>query len=182
MVGTCRLRRAQLLLGKLAAALALSLICLAGSGCSKGAGPCVAPSGTPATTTLPRLEQTCSIATHNSYWVNRAVRGDLSASGVEERFVDQILDDHARGLELDIHKDPNAFGSFAVFHTHPGNSLCDTLAQRLGLLRAIDYVMGSWDNIGAISTADSATYALHGAVTDRAAFSMASSWKHVRSA
>jgi hypothetical protein len=258
------LHRVPHLLEKLAL---IGLLALAGAGCSRGAGSCDAPSGSPAPSTLPRLDQTWSIATHNSYWVNRAVPGDLSASGVEERLVDQILADHARGLELDIHKDPDAFGSFAVFHTQAGNSLCDTLAQCLGLLRAIDYavpqheaitivlelkelttsnfdldhtvddldsvltaelgdrlyrpadllarcsaknfctddvsacvkavgwpavdelrgkfivgVMGSWDNIGAISTADWATYALHGPISDRAAFPMASSWKHVLSA
>jgi len=71
------LQRVQLLLANPAAALALSLICLAGFGSSKGAGPYVAPSGTPATTTLPRLGQTWSIATHNFYLVNRAMPGDL---------------------------------------------------------------------------------------------------------
>lgn len=91
------MQRVQLLLANPAAALALSLICLAGSGSSKGAGPYVSPSGTPATTTLPRLGQTWSIATHNFYLVNRAIPSDRSAGGVEERFVDQILADHARG-------------------------------------------------------------------------------------
>ncbi len=96
---------------------------------------------------MPRLDETWSIATHNSYWVNRDVPGDISASGVEERLADQLLVDHVRGLELDIHKATTRIGSWDVFHTEPGDSLCDTLEQCLQLIRAVHHALPQHDAI-----------------------------------
>src|SRR4051812_34159776 len=75
----------------------------------------------------PAFDAVWRISTHNSYWVDRGTKGDLFASGTQERLADQLLVDHARGLEIDIHKDPTTPGAFDVYHTTPGNSLCDTL-------------------------------------------------------
>ena len=76
------------------------------------------------------------IATHNSYWVDRGVAGDAFAGGTSERILDQLLADHARSLEIDIHRDPAVPGGWRVYHTVPGNGLCDDLAECLALVRA----------------------------------------------
>src|SRR5689334_10499275 len=77
--------------------------------------------------TSPPFDAAWRISTHNSYWVDLGVAGDLFASGVQERLADQLLVDHARGVEIDIHRDPSKAGAFDVYHTAPGNSLCGTL-------------------------------------------------------
>ena len=85
----------------------------------------------------PRYDEVWQIATHNSYWVDRGAPGDALASGTQERLVDQVLVDHVRALEIDIHKDPQRPHAFTVHHTTPGNSLCSTLDGCLAELRAI---------------------------------------------
>lgn len=108
--------------------LAASLI----AGCD--VGPRIpADGGTPA---APPFDAAWRVSTHNSYWVNHGAPGDLFASGTQERFADQLLFDHARGVEIDIHQDPATPGAFAVYHTAPGNGLCDTLPGCLAMLRA----------------------------------------------
>jgi hypothetical protein len=92
-----------------------------------------AEGGTPA---APSFDAAWRISTHNSYWVDHGASGDLFASGTQERIADQLLFDHARGVEIDIHKDPTTPGAFAVYHTTPGNGLCDTLPGCLAALRA----------------------------------------------
>src|SRR4051794_40865776 len=71
--------------------------------------------------TAPAFDAVWRISTHNSYWVDHGTQGDLFASGTQERLADQLLFDHARGVEIDIHKDPKTPGAFDVFHTMPGN-------------------------------------------------------------
>ena len=51
-------------------------------------------------TASPRYDAVWQIATHNSYWVDRGVTGDLYASGVQERLLDQLLFDRARAVEI----------------------------------------------------------------------------------
>src|SRR3954468_18503112 len=89
----------------------------------------------------PAFDAAWRISTHNSYWVDRGVPGDLFASGTQERLADQLLLDHARGLEIDIHRDPAAPGAFAVHHTTPGNGLCATLPACFGALRAFHHAL-----------------------------------------
>src|SRR3954451_22687619 len=101
--------------------------------CSCESGTPVAPAP-PAPPDSPPFDAAWRISTHNSYWVDRGVPGDLFASGTQERLADQLLLDHARGLEIDIHRDPAAPGAFAVYHTTPGNGLCATLPACLGAL------------------------------------------------
>src|SRR5262245_44511301 len=59
----------------------------------------------------PRYDAVWQVATHNSYWVDRGASGDAFASGVGERLLDQLLAEHVRGLEIDIHRSeaPHAF-------------------------------------------------------------------------
>lgn len=89
----------------------------------------------------PRLDRVWQIATHNSYWVDRGVQGDLFASGVQERLLDQLLYDHARSLEIDVHKDPDHAAGLRVYHTAPGNSLCDPLEACLAEVRTFHHAM-----------------------------------------
>jgi hypothetical protein len=82
-----------------------------------------------------RLNEAWLVGTHNAYWVDRGIAADLFASGVQESLLDQLLADHARALELDVHPDPDRPHRYRVFHTVPGNSLCDDLGDCLRPLR-----------------------------------------------
>lgn len=75
----------------------------------------------------PTLAQTSRLATHNSYWVNHGAEGDLFASGVGERLLDQLLHENVRSLELDVHPDPDKPHHFLIYHTLPGNGVCQDL-------------------------------------------------------
>jgi len=210
------------------------------------------------------LDRAWLIGTHNSYWVDRGVSTDFFASGVQENLLDQLLAEHVRAIELDVHPDPSTPHRYRVYHTTPGNSLCDDFADCLRPLRLLQYALprhevihviielkeytasnfdadhtvedleaileseigrwmirprdilercgvrdgdaepdllacvdrGGWptlaesrgrfvvtvlanfdDLIPSIGTLDWATYALHGSLFERSAFSMASSWK-----
>lgn len=82
-----------------------------------------------------RLNEAWLIGTHNSYWVERGVASDLFSSGVQQSLLDQLLADHARAIEIDVHPDVERPHRFRVYHTVPGNSLCDDLADCLRPLR-----------------------------------------------
>src|SRR5690349_6335041 len=75
-----------------------------GSSSGSGSGGNTCTPGDPPKSKGPRFDQVWQIATHNSYWVNHGV-SDPFASGVQERFADQMLVDHARSVEIDIHRD-----------------------------------------------------------------------------
>jgi hypothetical protein len=205
----------------------------------------------------PRYDEVSQLGTHNAYWVDRGVEGDLFASGVGERLLDQLAFERVRSLELDLHRDEARAGEFRVYHTRPGNGLCDSLRDCLGEVRAFAWaaprhepitlilelkelfagnfderhtiadldrllreelgaalfepaellarcpgdatlsgcvaragwpglvelrgrvivaLLGNWDELGAQATVDWARYA-GGAIAERAAFPMASSWK-----
>jgi hypothetical protein len=89
----------------------------------------------------PPFDAAWRISTHNSYWIDHGASGDLFASGTQERLADQLLFDHARGVEIDVHKDPDVPGAFRVYHTTPGNGLCDTLPGCLAALRAFHHAL-----------------------------------------
>ncbi len=65
----------------------------------------------------PRYNDVFRIATHNSYWVKRGANFDLFATGTQERLCDQLLFDHVRALEIDIHKIKGKREQWAVYHT-----------------------------------------------------------------
>ena len=93
------------------------------------AGPDAAPS--------PRYNEVFRVVTHNSYWVKRDNVVEAFASGTQERLLDQLLVEHARGLELDVHRDDTTPHNFTVYHTDKqSNSLCSPLAECLEMLRA----------------------------------------------
>ncbi|MBI3555077.1 MAG: hypothetical protein HY074_02285 [Deltaproteobacteria bacterium] len=80
--------------------------------------------------------------THNSYWVKRDNVVEAFASGTQERILDQLLFDHVRGLEIDIHKDDASPGQWSVYHTNmQSNSLCSPLTECLKQLQQFQYAM-----------------------------------------
>src|SRR5262249_33615306 len=81
------------------------------------------------------------VGTHNSYWVDRGTAGDFFASGVQENLLDQLLADHVRAIELDVHPDPGAPHRYRVYHTAPGNSLRDAFAACPRPLRLLQYAL-----------------------------------------
>lgn len=85
----------------------------------------------------PTLSQTSRLATHNSYWVNHGVTSDLFSSGVGEQILDQLLIDHVRSIELDIHPDTATPHHFLIYHTAPGNDVCTDLASCLAPVIAL---------------------------------------------
>ncbi len=91
----------------------------------------------------PTLAQTSRLATHNSYWVNHGVASDLFASGVGEQILDQLLIDHVRSIELDIHPDPATAHHFLIYHTAPGNDVCTDLASCLAPIVALHDLVAS---------------------------------------
>jgi hypothetical protein len=126
-----------------AALVASSFALAACSGVDESVSPACVPSpDAPPAASSPRLERTWQIATHNAYWVNHGV-GDPFASGTQERFVDQIAVDAVRSVEIDVHRDDARPHRFRVYHTNPGNSLCDSLDTCLGNLSAIDAALPS---------------------------------------
>lgn len=95
----------------------------------------------------PRYDEVSQLGTHNAYWVDRGVAGDLFASGVSERLLDQLAFERVRSLELDLHRDEARAGEFRVYHTRAGNSLCDSLRDCLGELRAFAWAAPRHDPI-----------------------------------
>ncbi len=87
------------------------------------------------------LDQAWLIGTHNSYWVDRGTPNDLFASGVQENLLDQLLAEHVRAIELDVHPNHNVAHRYRVYHTAPGNSLCDDFADCLRPLRLLQYAL-----------------------------------------
>ncbi len=89
-----------------------------------------------------RFNQVFSIATHNSYWVKRENLWEFAASGTQERLIDQLLFDHARGLELDLHRDVAHRGVFSIYHTtENSNTLCSPLEECLRELALFHYAL-----------------------------------------
>jgi hypothetical protein len=114
--------------------LAIALSCSSANDTPEGPLPALAWS------TSPRLEEVFTLATHNSYWVDRGAKNDSFASGTSERLLDQLLYDHARSIEIDIHKE-----GFQVFHTVPGNSLCPDLRSCLAQVHAFETALPRHD-------------------------------------
>ena len=126
-VGSVHSPRVQTL--RIGAILLLALV----TACSDGGSPTASDPPGPADTL--RMNEAWLAGTHNSYWVDRGVSTDLFSSGVQESLLDQLVADGARAIELDVHPDPRSAHAYRVFHTVPGNSLCDDLADCLRPLR-----------------------------------------------
>ncbi len=90
--------------------------------------------------TSPPYDEVFGSATHNSYWVGH--RYELGASGTEERILDQLLYDHVRALEFDIHRQTAQADAWPVYHTNQAeNSLCATLEECLRQVQLFHYLL-----------------------------------------
>ncbi len=91
---------------------------------------------------FPRYNEVYGVATHNSYWVNRSDKADFFASGTQELLSDQLLHEHIRGLELDIHSEGAPAGRWKVYHTSDSEDFtCRYLDDCLQLLRNFQYAV-----------------------------------------
>lgn len=89
-----------------------------------------------------RYNEVYSIATHNSYWVKRALTVEPFATGTQERLLDQLLFDHVRALEIDIHKARGKKGEWRVYHTGKlKNTLFENFTDFLKQLQQFNYTL-----------------------------------------
>ncbi|MDB5281799.1 MAG: hypothetical protein JWO06_874 [Bacteroidota bacterium] len=89
---------------------------------------------------FPRYNEVYQVATHNSYWVKRAHVHEPFATGTQERLLDQLHFDHARALEIDIHKINRKRGQWAIYHTGKvKNVFYATLPEFLKQLQQFQY-------------------------------------------
>jgi hypothetical protein len=90
----------------------------------------------------PRYNEVWGTATHNSYWMNRTDQNDYEASGAQELLTDQLLHEHIRGIEIDIHTDGAPDGEWRVYHTSGSEDFtCSLLGDCLEYLRAFQYAV-----------------------------------------
>src|SRR5262249_27361520 len=90
---------------------------------------------------FPPFDAVYGSSTHNSYWVDRDGAGERAASGTEERILDQLLHEHVRALELDIHFSDGNPSVWSVYHTDKeSNSLCSPLSECLKQLQVFHYL------------------------------------------
>lgn len=90
----------------------------------------------------PRYNEVYQVCTHNSYWVHRAAAIEPFATGTQERLLDQLIIDHARGLEIDIHKVRGKKGMWAVYHGDKlKNSFFETLPEFFKQLLQFQYAL-----------------------------------------
>lgn len=106
----------------------------------------------PAKSCSPHFDEVFLKGSHNAYWVdNKHTPYDPEAAGTQMRLWDQLVHEHARSIELDIHRDADDQqalvtgihpGEYRVYHTNePDNSTCFLLADCLQLLQRLDYVL-----------------------------------------
>lgn len=113
------------------------------AGLSLPAAICPSASDPARACNYPRLNRVFQKAGHNSYWVQWGTPGgldDIGAAGVRVTLADQLLHDHVRTVELDLHYDAGHPGEFSVYHTGnpPGLPYRDTQVIRLqDALRAL---------------------------------------------
>jgi hypothetical protein len=102
------------------------------------------PAGARAGTTsqYPKYNEVYGVATHNSYWLNRSDKADFFASGTQELLSDQLLHEHIRAIELDIHSEGAPAGRWKVYHTSDSEDFtCRYLDDCLQLLRNFQYAV-----------------------------------------
>ncbi len=105
----------------------------------------------------PHFDEVFQKGSHNAYWVNNKTSpDDPYAAGTQMRLWDQLVHEHVRSIELDLHRDiddpytgrGSHPGEFRVYHTNePENSTCFSLADCLQLLQRLDYVLPSHEVI-----------------------------------
>lgn len=99
----------------------------------------------------PPYDAVWGAATHNSYWVDRDRFPEARANGVQERLLDQLLHEHVRAIELDLHRFDGHAGVFSVYHTdRVTNSLCSPLDECLKQLQLFQYLVPEHDVVNVI--------------------------------
>jgi hypothetical protein len=94
----------------------------------------------------PSYNKVYGVATHNSYWINRSDQVDYFASGTQEILTDQLLHDHVRALEIDVHSEGAPAGRWKVYHTSDAEDFsCRYLDDCLEMLRNFHYASPSHD-------------------------------------
>lgn len=89
-----------------------------------------------------RYNEVYRTATHNSYWVKRDNAVEAFASGTQERILDQLLFDHVRALEIDVHRDDTRPHDWTVYHTDKqSNSFCTPLSECLKQLQLFHHAL-----------------------------------------
>ncbi|MBB5421744.1 Ca2+-dependent phosphoinositide-specific phospholipase C [Paraburkholderia atlantica] len=107
-----------------------------------------APSARPA---FPRYNQVYGVATHNSYWVNRSDQVDYHASGTQELLSDQLLHEHIRAIELDVHSEGAPAHEWKVYHTSDSEDFtCRYLSDCLEYLRNFHYAVPNHEAINVV--------------------------------
>jgi len=100
---------------------------------------------------FPRYNQVYGIATHNSYWINRSDQADYESSGVQELLSDQLLHEHVRAIELDIHSTGSPNHDWKVYHTSNAEDfVCNSLSDCLQMLANFQYAEPQHDVINVI--------------------------------
>jgi calcium-dependent phosphoinositide phospholipase C len=90
----------------------------------------------------PLYNEVYGVATHNSYWLNRSDKADFYASGTQEILSDQLLHEHVRALELDIHSEGAPAGRWKVYRTSDSEDFtCRYLDDCLQMLRNFQYAV-----------------------------------------
>ncbi|NJC72032.1 hypothetical protein HC031_20260 [Planosporangium thailandense] len=111
-------------------------------GAAVAAAPAPAGARVGAADGYPRYNEVHGTATHNSYWLNRSDKADFFASGTQELISDQLLHEHVRALELDIHSEGAPAGRWKVYHTSDSEDFtCRYLDDCLQLLRNFQYAV-----------------------------------------
>jgi Phosphoinositide phospholipase C, Ca2+-dependent len=101
-----------------------------------------APHAARADAAYPQYNEVYGTATHNSYWLNRSDKADFFASGTQEILSDQLLYEHIRALELDIHSEGAPAGRWKVYHTSDSEDFtCRYLDDCLQMLRNFQYAL-----------------------------------------
>ena len=99
----------------------------------------------------PPYNKVYGIATHNSYWLNRSDQADLYASGTQELVSDQLLHEHVRAVEFDVHSEGAPDHQWKVYHTSDSEDFkCRYLTDCLEYLRNFHYASPQHEVINVI--------------------------------
>lgn len=92
--------------------------------------------------TNPVYNKVYGIATHNSYWLNRSDQVDYFSSGTQELLTDQLLHEHVRAIEIDVHSEGAPAHEWKVYHTSDSEDFsCRYLSDCLEFLRNFHYAV-----------------------------------------
>lgn len=100
---------------------------------------------------FPRYNQVYGAGSHNSYWINRSDNYDYYASGPQELLSDQLLHEHVRTIEIDVHSDGAPAGQWKVYHTSDSENFTGRyLEDYLEYLRNFQYAVPQHEVINVV--------------------------------